>query len=42
VYTPDSFDCERTRVTVERILENGEETTQHLMKELIETTEAVG
>jgi radical SAM protein with 4Fe4S-binding SPASM domain len=42
VYTPDSFDCERTRVTVERILENGEETTQQLMKELIETTEAVG
>lgn len=42
VYTPDSFDCERTRVTVERILENGEETTQQLMKELIETTETVG
>lgn len=42
VYTPDTFDCERVRVTVQKILENGEENTQKLMRELVETTKTVG
>jgi radical SAM protein with 4Fe4S-binding SPASM domain len=42
VYTPDTFDCERTRVMVQKILENGEENTQRLMQELVESTKQVG
>ncbi|MGD2249023.1 MAG: PqqD family peptide modification chaperone [Candidatus Methanofastidiosia archaeon] len=41
VYTPDTFDCERVRFTVKKILENGEENTQALMRELIENTKNV-
>lgn len=42
VYTPDTFDCERTRVTAQKILENGEENTQQLMRELVESTKKLG
>ena len=41
VYTPDTFDCERVRLTVKKIQENGEENTQKLLQELIDDTKKV-
>ncbi|MBU7022830.1 MAG: SPASM domain-containing protein, partial [Theionarchaea archaeon] len=42
IYLPDPLNCEKNKTLVRMILEKGEENTKQLLREVLESTKAVG